>query len=145
MCQSPIPQEERMVNSTTRKIMPRLTAKMVILFLVLVSIGNSRNREHPSMIPAFQIAADSKVYFKDRIKAALTLTEENRSKLRIKLMSELPGKWDKSAVEAIEILGEIGDDSTLKLLENIDLISNNAHGKICVCIEDAIEKIKARR
>jgi len=94
--------------------------------------------------PSYIIASNSDVPLSRRVIAATQLSETERLFLQQKLAAELPGNWDLRSLDAIALLGEIGDASVIGVLIDVRDTPNDATGKFHGVILDSIEKIKSR-
>jgi hypothetical protein len=119
---------------------------MIVAMLLgsLVACSRQTGKSHRTSI-AFQKAADPRVFFTEREKAASELSAEERALLRDELTSELPGDWDKATLDAIYVLGEVGDADTVMALDKIDKMPRDAeNGKVHGVIIQAVAKILKR-
>jgi len=96
------------------------------------------------MINEFERALDPKVDVVERMNYASTLSEEERAKLRFRLSSELPGRWDRATLDAIEVLGVVGDDDTTEVIEGVDRMPREEGSQFHPAIVETIAKIKRR-
>jgi len=118
-----------------------------ILLVLQVVLCDACSKSDPAsnlMTNEFQKALDPKADVVERMNSASTLPEEKRVQLRSKLTSELPGSWNKATLDAIQVLGEVGNDDTIEELEKVDKMPNEATGVFHAAILDAIAKIKKR-
>jgi hypothetical protein len=90
------------------------------------------------------VAADSQHALEHRMNAASKLGAGDRRKLRELLIAELPGDWDKKTLDAIEVLGVVGNQETIEFLERLDSEPTESTGKFHGAIERAIQAIKQR-
>ena len=118
-------------------------SRVTILMLLSVVIWKQRGHMHQDM--KYQEALDPSIYIGERIQAASTLRDADIARLKLKLMSDLPGRWDKSALDAIALLGEIGDDDTVKFLQRLDRVPTQGPGKFHGAVIEAVRKIKMRQ
>jgi hypothetical protein len=100
--------------------------------------------ESDHTINEFKRALDPRIDVEERTNYALKLSEENRAILRFRLSSELPGSWDKTALDAIRVLGVVGDADTIEVLEGVDKMPREEGGKFHPAIVEATAKIKGR-
>jgi hypothetical protein len=119
----------------------------IVLFIVhVVLLGACSRTLHMNapMTVEFQKASKSSVDIEERIESACLLSNEERIKLRLKLSAELPGNWDKGALDAIRVLGFVGDRNTIELLETIDRTPREEGGRFHGVILEAIARIRRR-
>jgi hypothetical protein len=74
-----------------------------------------------NLSPPLAVTRDSSRSVFERIAAARTLDNKQKECARNDLARyQLPGNWDTWTLDAIQVLGEIGDVDTVKKLESID-------------------------
>ncbi len=96
------------------------------------------------MSNSFKLAIDQKQPGPLRRSAALCIQKSERKRLQIALLQQIPGDWNKASLDAIVILGEIGDETAAKELERIDKMPYDESGKFHSTIIIALSNIHKR-
>jgi len=128
--------------------MKRLTLYHAVFILLAMHItlffSCAEKSDDSNVMTNVSKAANPSVDVRERIRVATLLSEKDRDRLRSELSAALPGGWDKPALDAIEILGEIGNEETMEVLEKVNNLPNDASGKFHPAIRDSIAKIQKR-
>lgn len=90
------------------------------------------------------VAADNQQSIDARTNAASKLGADDKEKLRRLLIAQLPGDWDKKSLDAIEVLGVVGNQETAEALKRLDCEPTECTGKFHGAIERAIAALKQR-
>jgi hypothetical protein len=93
---------------------------------------------------AFSIAVDPKASIHERIDAAHQVTADEQVKLRAELVKQLPDNLNLWTFNTVNLLGEVGDESTVASLESLRRMPVEIPGKINVAIGAAIDQIRKR-
>lgn len=111
------------------------------------SVNSSHIRGDKSDVKAdnaYDIASDPNAFVNARLAAVRQLTPIEKSRLRELLLKEVPGKLDLSTLNAIYLLGEIGNEESAKQLDDIRKFPLEVPGKIGTAIDLSIERIQER-
>jgi hypothetical protein len=126
-----------------------MTRKIVIVTLLVLlgaaSLWLSGNRRNVGELSDdFYTAADAREFVRYRIEAAKKLNDREKMIVRRLLTQNLRGYIDTSLLDAVQVLGIVGDASTIPQLEELLKETRGGSGQLTIAIERAIEDIQSR-
>jgi hypothetical protein len=117
-----------------------ILALLAGLLMESTACTSMRNTDQSSR--DMRVAADPGQPLSARTVAARRLNGDDRAVLRRLLCASLPGDWTEDTINAIVLLGIVGNAETIPLLEELDKRPNEASGKFHGVIQDSVASIR---
>lgn len=127
----------------------KFSLRELLLVLAIAALGMGWWIDH-RRLELFMTAVDPTSPIEFRADAASRLSEEELGQMRSQMLAQLPGNWDLSGTDAIELLGRFGDADSLQELKRLQTAFTgntwefNVPGKFPPKIEWSISEILKR-
>ncbi len=123
------------------------TIREMLLVLTIVSLGLAWWSDHQNL-ESFLTASNPTEPIEFRVAAMSQLTDADRNRLLSLLFEQLPEHWDLAGMNAIQLLGEVGDAETVDVLKRMEALRNHlpfsTDGRFTGKLAWSIAKILAR-